>query len=324
MELTEVNKKKLDKWQDAFFKKIMAKGRSNNTIKNYRTDLACFNQYVTEHKKQTDIEKYSIPEIQEYGKYLEAKYKSDNSRRRRVQALRIFFDHLVEEGIFNANPVRKIPSSPKFLDIPRPASFSHIKSLWHTLLNDQRDAKSDLEKLKAKRNGIIFATVYLGGLKVSELSKIKVSSFSFRDDIKAIITHEKRDPYTVTFPPIFGRLFYEYVELLEKVKKVQDVNFEHLLFNANAHKILSGGLSARGMELLFEEWRSRLMIQITPKTLRQACIFTWLHDGVNDATIKEWLGVSPAYSLKLYKEHMNSHFYNQQFIELALNEDKLI
>lgn len=272
MELTEVNKKKLDKWQDAFFKKIMAKGRSNNTIKNYRTDLACFNQYVTEHKKQTDIEKYSIPEIQEYGKYLEAKYKSDNSRRRRVQALRIFFDHLVEEGIFNANPVRKIPSSPKFLDIPRPASFSHIKSLWHTLLNDQRDAKSDLEKLKAKRNGIIFATVYLGGLKVSELSKIKVSSFSFRDDIKAIITHEKRDPYTVTFPPIFGRLFYEYVELLEKVKKVQDVNFEHLLFNANAHKILSGGLSARGMELLFEEWRSRLMIQITPKTLRQACI----------------------------------------------------
>ncbi|EPZ50674.1 site-specific recombinase, phage integrase family [Bacteriovorax sp. BAL6_X] len=324
MEIATANKNKLEKWQKAFFKKIEAKGRSLNTIKNYRTDLACFNQYVTESAKQTSIEHYSIPEILEYGKYLESKYNSDNSRRRRVQALRIFFDHLVEEGVFNANPVRKIPTSPKFLDIPRPATFSHIKSLWHTLLNDQRMAKNDLEKLKAKRNGIIFSAIYLGGLKVSELSKIKVSSFSFRDEIKAVITHEKRDPYTVTFPAIFGRLFYEYIELLEKVKKEQGHNFPHLLFNANAHKILSGGLSARGMELLFEEWRSQLMIQITPKSLRQSCIFTWLHNGVNETTMKEWLGVSPAYSLKPYKEHMDKHFYNDQFIELAMNEDKLI
>lgn len=324
MEISNSNRNKLDEWQGQFFKKIEAKGLSTNTIKNYRTDLACFNQYVTEKKKQTDIEQYSIPEILEYGKYLQERYRSDNSRRRRVQALRIFFDHLVETGIFSANPVRKIPTSPKFLDIPRPASFSHIKTLWHTLLNDQREAKTDLDLLKAKRNGLIFATVYLGGLKVSELSKIKVSSFSFRDEVKAVITHEKRDPYTVTFASIYARLFYEYMELLEKVKKAQGLSFDELLFNANAHKILSGGLSARGMELLFEDWRCRLMIQITPKSLRQSCIFTWLHNQINESTIKDWLGVSPAYSLKPYKEHMDKHFYNDQFIELALNEDKLM
>ncbi len=324
MEITQLNKNKLDKWQKSFFKKIEARGLSINTLKNYRTDLACFNQYVTSKNNQTGIENYSIPEILEYGKFLETKYQSDNSRRRRVQALRIFFDHLVEEGVFNANPVRKIPTSPKFLDIPRPASFSHIKTLWHSLLNDQRNAKTKLDKLKAKRNGLIFVTVYLGGLKVSELSKIKVSNFSFREEIKAVINHEKRDPYTVTFAKIYGRIFYEYVELLQEVQKEQGLNFDELLFNANAHRILSGGLSARGMELLFEEWRERLMIQITPKSLRQSCIFTWLHNGVNEALIKEWMGVSPAYSLKLYKEHMDNHFYNDQFIELALNEEKLI
>ncbi len=85
--------------QDEFFVMLKGKGRSINTLKNYRTDLDCFNKYLKDVAKneRLDISGSSILEIQEYGQFLEKKYNSDNSRRRRVQSLSTLFDYLVEE-----------------------------------------------------------------------------------------------------------------------------------------------------------------------------------------------------------------------------------
>ena len=56
------------------------------------------------------------------------------------------------------------------------------------------------------------------------------------------------------------------------------------------------------------------MLKLTPKSLRQACVFKWLQQGINDNQIKEWMGVAPSYSLKLYKEHINQNIYNEEFL----------
>ncbi|MBT3585642.1 MAG: hypothetical protein HN509_12120, partial [Halobacteriovoraceae bacterium] len=59
----------------------------------------------------------------------------------------------------------------------------------------------------------------------------------------------------------------------------------------------------------------KLIINLTPKSLRQACIFKWLQQGEKEGTIKEWMGVAPSYSLKLYKEHAAQHLYRDDFLE---------
>ena len=69
---------KIINWQAEFYESLRSKGRSPNTLKNYKTDLDCFNQYLIEAQSSLDIENYSIPQILEYGKYLEHKYSSDN------------------------------------------------------------------------------------------------------------------------------------------------------------------------------------------------------------------------------------------------------
>ena len=193
-------------WQDEFFKSLELKGRSLNTLKNYKTDLDCFNNYLNDEKVASRFHDFSIPEVIEYGKFLEEKYNSDNSRRRRVQALRLFFDYLVEEGHFNHNPVRKVPTSPKFLDVPRPAPFSHLKTLWFFLLDAEKESKTKLERLIIKRNQMIFLLIYTGGLKVSELSTLKKNDFSFGASPRVLIRHQKRDPYTVSLPDFFRNI----------------------------------------------------------------------------------------------------------------------
>ncbi len=57
------------------------------------------------------------------------------------------------------------------------------------------------------------------------------------------------------------------------------------------------------------------MITLTPKSLRQACIFKWIQQERNTSLIKEWLGLAPSYDLKLYLEHAANFQYNEDVIE---------
>ncbi|WP_127717576.1 site-specific integrase [Halobacteriovorax sp. HLS] len=304
----------LYKLQTDFFSKLKSKGRSSNTLKNYKTDLDCFNHYIKTHNIKLDIANFSIDQVQLYGQFLETKYTSDNSRRRRVQALRIFFDYLVEINLYESNPVRKLPTSPKFLDIPRPTPFIDVKTLWVNLL-EEADSKNEMLSLIAKRNQVVMLLIFGSGLKVSDLCKIKVSQiFLDADNPRVLVHHEKRDPYTIPVPEIFKKVYYDYILKLSDMKIKSGVNFDELLFNANPYRILSGGLSPRGIEIVFEEYRKKLQIVLTPKSLRQACIFKWLSAGENENTIKEWMGVAPTYSLKLYKAHMEQYLYHDRFL----------
>ncbi len=300
--------------ENRFFSKLKDQGKSANTLKNYKTDLECFNQYLIHNHKNMDISKYAMNEIQEYGKYIQNRYNSDNSRRRRIQALRIFFDFLVGEGVVPGNPVRKLPTSPKFLDIPRPSTFANVKTLWSHLIEESHNPHK-MTQLLARRNQVITLLIFGAGLKVSDISKLKLDHITLGDTPRVMVIPQKRDPYTVELPRVFNAVYKSYVALLTSLKNESGLNFDDVLFNANPHRILSGGLSARGLEIIFEELRKKLLLDMTPKSLRQSCIFKWLHFGKIDNLIKEWMGVAPSYSLKLYREHMHKHIFNDDFLE---------
>ncbi len=309
--------KELLAYQQEFFKSLQNKGRSVNTLKNYRTDLQCFNTFLKKESGHVRVEDMQTPHVLEYGDYLQNKYTSDNSRRRRVQALRLFFDFLVEEKVVSSNPVRKIPTSPKFLDKPRPAAMVDLKTLWQFLL-EEGHSRNGMTRLLARRNQVMVLLIYTGGLKVSDLSNLKVDQVTLpkneEESPRVLIHPPKRDPYTVPLGQAFVPVFEEYLDLLREQQKAQNIEFKQLLFNANPYRILSGGLSSRGIEVIFEDWRERLMLEITAKSLRQSCIFLWLQKRVQDTLIKEWMGVAPSYSLKLYKDHLDGQVFDDGFL----------
>ncbi|MGB0455116.1 MAG: tyrosine-type recombinase/integrase, partial [Bacteriovoracaceae bacterium] len=301
--------------------RLRDQGKSDNTLKNYRTDIQCFNRYLIEMMKQTklSLDNIDLPQILEYGKYLQEKYQSDNSRRRRVQALRIFFDFLVERGIYSSNIVKKIPTSPKFLDIPKPTPFSDVKTLWMYLI-DQEKSTTGLQQLVSRRNQLIFLLIYGSGLKVSDISGLTRKNVVFGSSPRVIIQPKKRDPYSIPLPKVFENVYRKYYKQLKTIMEQQNHNFAHLLFNANPYRILAGGISSRGLEILFEELRTKLMLHLTPKSLRQACIFKWFHDGAPESLIKEWMGVAPSYSFKSYRDCASENIYNDLFLNEMYRE----
>ncbi len=303
--------------EQEFYANLRNQGKSQNTLKNYKTDLDCFNYYLNSEYASTEVRNFDQALVSNYGLYLEKKYSSDNSRRRRVQALRIFFDFLLNKGLVSSNPVRKLPTSPKFLDIPRPTPFIDVKTLW-TFLVEESHSQDKIQELLSKRNQILFLLIFGAGLKVSDLSDLSISDVTIStngDAPRVLIHHPKRDAYTVELPKIFEKVYADYLIILEEMKNKSQISFDNLLFYANPYRIISGSLSARGIEIIFEDYRNKLMITLTPKSLRQACIFKWIQQQKNVTLIKEWLGLAPSYDFKLYLEHAANFLYNEDILE---------
>lgn len=310
--------------QQEFYRNLRAQGKSQNTLKNYKTDLDCFNFYLNTEYTAVSVANFDQALVTNYGKYLEKKYSSDNSRRRRVQALRIFFDFLLNKSLVASNPVRKLPTSPKFLDIPRPTPFIDVKTLWSFLVEESH-SNDKIQELLSKRNQILFLLIFGAGLKVSDLSELKMSDISFvNGEARVLIHHPKRDAYTVVLPKIFEKVFADYILILEEMKAKSQITFDNLLFYANPYRIISGGLSPRGIEIIFEDYRNKLMITLTPKSLRQACIFKWIQQEKSTTLIKEWLGLAPSYDLKLYLAHAPNFLYNEDILEDIYNNSKRV
>ncbi len=301
--------------EEQFYEEAKLQGKSLNTQKNYKTDLECFNQFLLSVDNQLDLSKYQLSHIEEYGPYLNHRYDSDNSRRRRVQTLRQFFDFLVSKKLMADNFVKKIAPAPKFLDIPRPTPHKDLMKVWNYLQN--QEGNNELSKLVVLRNQLLFLLIYSGGLKVSDLTKIPRSSIipSTEGQPRVMVNHKSRDPYTIPLHPKISDLYLNYVQKLEGYLKKIHKDFPELLFYANHFKILSGGLTPRGLEAFFEEVRNHLKIEmLTPKSIRQAGIFTWLHEGYSETSIKEWLGVGTGYTLKPYRDCMAEHIFSSKFL----------
>lgn len=305
-----------------FLEMLRQRGKSENTIKNYRTDVGSFAEYMSKKRSKPDIANISDNDFDEYNHFLQNKYKSTNSIRRKIQSLRIFFDFLVELEIFPENPVRRMPTSPKFLDIPRPTPFIDVKTIWVSLL-EEGISKDRMTKLLAQRNQIILLLIFGAGLKVSDISNLTKEHVILGTIPRIMVTPPKRDPHSIPLPHIFTTIYNEYLQLLEEMKKKSKIEFVEILFNANPHQILAGGISARGIEMVFKYFSEKLMINSTPKSLRQACIFKWIHQQIKGPVIKEWLGVAPSYSLKHYKDHTTQYIYNDEFLaELHIHYNK--
>jgi site-specific recombinase XerD len=301
--------------ESEFLGLLKSQGKSFNTIKNYRTDLECFNQFLMDKQNNLKLVDFNQAKVQEYHSFIQGKYNSDNSKRRRIQALRLFFDYLVNQKLIGENPIRKIPVSPKILEAPTPTPLLDVTKLY-CYLNDAIASTDGLARLLNLRNMFLFHLIYGGWIKkFLILLHLKKSIFlKMKNGFSCLSPNIlKRDAYTIPFMKEFNQFYPIFTDALERQKNSQSMEFSQLLFNANPYRILSGGLSPRGIELTFQDLRGRLNIHLTPKSLRQSAIFRWMNEETAHATIKEWMGVTPSYSLtpyvKLLKENQNQFYF---------------
>jgi site-specific recombinase XerD len=300
--------------QHNFLQGLTEQGKSVNTIKNYKADLSIFNKFLIKQQQSLEFKQFTSHQAQEFAHYLERHYTASNSIRRRIQTLRLYFDYLVSMNLMHSNPIKKVASAPKFLDHPKPIAF-HLIQKAVSELEAEIKSKDSLQKLIPLRNLVIIHLIYGAGLKVSDLEKLKKGHINLsKTNPRVLITPNKRDPYSVPLMNSSIKLITKYLKLRELLQKT--TRDEPLLFNANAYQIMSSGMSARGIELVFKQYARAFGEGFNAKNLRQACIIRWLLQDKSITNIKEWMGVEPNYSMSLYQNYFKQKYKELIYLEL--------
>ena len=141
------------------------RGLSQNTITNYSFDLERLCLFLEENK--IDISPINIAEetIQQFI-YAVSKEVNARSQARIISGLKSFFSYLIFEDYRSNSPMELIESPRLGRKLPDTLSVKDIDNLIQAI---------DLSKPEGERNRAIVETIYGCGLRVSEVTTLKIS-----------------------------------------------------------------------------------------------------------------------------------------------------
>ncbi|WP_371366271.1 Tyrosine recombinase XerD [Sporomusa rhizae] len=144
---------------DSYLAAMQATGKSEQTIKTYRSQLQKFMNWLLENSGTTDAKEITSIDAVEYRTYLqEVRKLKPASINTALAAIEAFCNWMLEEGYINHRPLAKVRKVEEVQEPPKWLDKSEKYRLIRTALND-----------KSKRNRAIIFTLLLAGLRVSEL-----------------------------------------------------------------------------------------------------------------------------------------------------------
>ncbi|WP_417857185.1 site-specific tyrosine recombinase XerD [Xanthomarina gelatinilytica] len=145
------------------------RGLSNNSITSYGLDVEKLIGFLEDKHISVSPMNISKETIQQYI-YELAKTVNVRTQSRMISGLRSFFNYLIFEDYRVDNPLELIESPKIGRKLPDTLSLDDINRLI---------AAIDLSKAEGERNRAMLETLYSCGLRVSELTNLKISDLFF-------------------------------------------------------------------------------------------------------------------------------------------------
>ena len=140
------------------------KEASSHTISNYRRDLVVFNEFL--EQQELSYENVSADYIRDFVRTQHRRGLSGSSIRRRLAAIRSWFEFLINENKISTNPAVGIVTPKTSKKLPKTLTVDQISSLLHQE-NDNPLMIRDLA---------MFELIYSSGLRVTELASLDLDS----------------------------------------------------------------------------------------------------------------------------------------------------
>ena len=146
------------------------KGYSKNTITSYKTDIKKYFEYINKHNKNYDeIEKY----IQSLSKNKYAK----STVNRKIVSISSFFNWCINQKKLNIKDIKQIKNIKTERKLPTILTSNYINNLLDTIPTSTS---------KEIRDRTIIEILYSSGLRVSELTNLKVNDLKNNKSLKVL------------------------------------------------------------------------------------------------------------------------------------------
>jgi integrase/recombinase XerD len=285
------------KWKEALndfslYLKI-ERGMSKHTVENYTLDVQKLIRYLERHEMTLGPLQITSLQIQEFI-YEIAKEMNPRTQSRLISGLRSFFDYLIFENYLNSNPLERIEAPKIGRKLPDTLSVGEIDLIVSAI---------DLSESNGERNRAIIETLYSCGLRVSELTALKISDLFFEEGFIKVTGKGGKQ----RFVPI-GPLTQKYINLYKDQVRISmkiEAAFNDTLFLNRRGKQLSRAMIFTIVKTLGE--KAEIQKKISPHTFRHSFATHLLENGADLRAIQMMLGHESITTTEIYMHVDKSH-----------------
>ena len=269
------------------------RGLSANTIANYVFDIEKLCAYLDKYQIVVAPIEINESTLQEFV-YEISKSVNPRSQARILSGLKSFFMYLVFENYRVDNPLELIESPRLGRKLPDTLNIQDIDNLI---------AAVDLTKDEGERNRAIIETLYGCGLRVSELTDLKLSDLFFYEGFIKVTGKGSKQ----RFVPI-GEYTQKFINFYKNHKrndlKIQK-GFEDILFLNRRGKQLTRAM----VFTIIKDLAKKIDLQknISPHTLRHSFATHLLENGADLRSIQLMLGHESITTTEIYV-HLDRKF----------------
>ncbi|AFL97720.1 site-specific tyrosine recombinase/integron integrase [Ornithobacterium rhinotracheale] len=263
---------------------------SENTISNYLRDL----QKLQNMFPDNNPEELTAEELRLFNYKIGEQYAA-RSQARILSGVRAFYNFLEEEkNDTKPNPTELI-SSPKIgRKLPDTLSLEEINKIVENI---------DLSQKHGERNKAIIEMLYGCGLRVSELTELKISDLYFEEDFIQVLGkgNKKR---LVPIAQYTQKVLTNYLQLVRSHQTIQKAYSDHVFINNRGTK-----LSRVMVFNIIKEAAERAGIKknISPHTFRHSFATHLLENGGDLRSIQLMLGHESITTTEIYT-HIDRSF----------------
>ena len=269
------------------------RGLSQNTVHSYRLDVQKLMRYLQTHSITADPIDIKVELIQQF-LYELAKNANARTQSRVISGLRSFFDYLVFENYRKSNPLEQIEAPKIGRKLPDTLAVLEI---------DKIVAAIDLSKPLGERNRAIIETLYSCGLRVSELTHLKISDLFFEEGFLKVTGKGDKQRFvpigvnTQKFINLYRQHWRSLIEIAEEHKDT--------LFLNQRGKQLTRAMIFTIVKKLAE--KAGIQKSISPHTFRHSFATHLLENGADLRAIQMMLGHESITTTEIYMHLDKSH-----------------
>ncbi len=277
-----------DKWNRAakgFEQYIrLEKGLSKNTVEAYLHDYSSFAHFIL-HKynvSPVEVEQYMV---ERYLTYLYEECNHTNtSQARELSGVRCFYNYLLLHDKIEQSPTEMIATPKRTRHLPDILTVEEVERIIDSI---------PLDSIKGKRDRAMLELLYSCGLRVSELTALRLSDLFFGEGYIRIMGKGSKQRLV----PI-GNVAMERIMLYLDMRKTKDSRNKDILFLNNRGKALSRIMVFTIIRNAVE--RAGIDKSVSPHTFRHSFATHLLEGGANIRQVQEMLGHESIETTEIY------------------------
>ena len=276
----------------------LEKGYSANTLDAYMRDVDKLFRYLA--VEQVDVLDVKLEDLEHFAAFISDLGIGPRSLARILSGVRQFYRFLVIDGYLEVDPTELLES---------PKQPDHLPEVLSTAEVDLLEQAIDLSKWEGHRNRAIIEVLFSCGLRVSELTNLKLSNLYIEEQYIRVMGKGSKERLVPISPRALDELNYWFAD--RNVMKIKPGEEDYVFLNRRGHH-----LTRTMILIMIKRYALEAGIKktISPHTLRHSFATSLLEGGADLRAIQAMLGHESIGTTEIYT-HIDTSTLRQEILE---------